>query len=56
MENPENCRNHYNLYFIFLYDKHMHPMPSDKAETIKKNILKNISEKLKLLDVHDPPC
>ena len=56
MENPENHRNHYNLYFIFASDKPKHPMPLDKAEMIRKNILGNLSEKLKLLDVHDPPC
>ena len=55
MENTENRREHYNLYYIFETDKQEHPMPPEKVEEIRKNIFEKNSKKLKLLNSDNPP-
>ena len=55
MENTENHREHYNLYYIFAADKQEHPMPPEKVEEIRKNIFEKNSKKLKLLNNENPP-
>ena len=55
MENTENRREHYNLYYIFETDKQEHPMPPEKVEEIRKNIFEKNSKKLKLLNNENPP-
>lgn len=55
MENTENRREHYNLYYIFAADKQEHPMPPEMVEKIRKNIFEKNLKKLKLLDSDNPP-
>ena len=55
MENTENRREHYNLYYIFAADKQEHPMPPEKVEEIRKNIFEKNSKKSKLLNNENPP-
>ena len=33
-------RKHFNLYYIFLEDKKLHPMPDEKFFEIQKNLEK----------------
>ena len=44
MENAENCREHYNLYYIFASDKQEHSLPVDKKDEIWQNICKIFSK------------
>ena len=55
MENTENRREHYNLYYIFAADKQEHPMPPEMVKEIIKNIFEKNSKKLKLLNNENPP-
>ena len=55
MENTENRREHYNLYYIFEADKQEHPMPPEMVEKIRKNIFEKNPKKLKLLNIENPP-
>ena len=55
MENTENHREHYNLYYIFAADKQKHPMPPEMVKEIIKNIFEKNSKKLKLLNIENPP-
>ena len=55
MENTENHREHYNLYYIFAADKQKHPMPPEMVKEIIKNIFEKNSKKLKLLNNENPP-
>ncbi len=31
---------HFNLFYIFLWDRKEHPMPSDRAEAVKQQLEK----------------
>ena len=55
MENAENRREHYNLYYIFAADKQEHPMPPEMVEKIRKNIFEKNSKIVKLLNNENPP-
>ena len=55
MENAENHREHYNLYYIFAADKQEHPMPPEMVEKIRKNIFEKNSKIVKLLNSDNPP-
>ena len=55
MENTENHREHYNLYYIFAADKQKHPMPPEMVKEIIKNIFEKNSKNLKLLNIENPP-
>lgn len=55
MENCNTPREHNNLYYIFEADKKAHPMPPEKVEEIRKNILNNFSKTLKLSSNDIPP-
>ena len=55
MENTENRREHYNLYYIFAADKQEHPMPAEMVEKIRKNIFEKNSKIVKLLNSDNPP-
>ena len=44
MENAENRREHYNLYYIFAADKQKHPMPPEMVKEIIKNIFEKIQK------------
>ena len=48
MENTENRREHYNLYYIFEADKQEHPMPPEMVEKIRKNIFEKNSKIVKI--------
>ena len=55
MENNGSPREHHNLYYIFESDKEAHPMPPEKVEKVRKNILNNFSKTLKLSSHDIPP-
>lgn len=55
MENTENHREHYNLYYIFAADKQERPMPPEKVEEIRKNIFEKNLKIVKLLNIENPP-
>lgn len=55
MENMENRREHYNLYYIFAADKQAHPMPPEKVEKIRRNIFEKSLKIVKLLNSDNPP-
>ena len=55
MENEENRRERYNLYYIFATDKQEHPMPPEMVEKIRKNIFEINLKIVKLLNSDNPP-
>jgi len=55
MENVENLREHYNLYYIFAADKQERPMPPERVEEIRKNIFEKNLKILKHLNSENPP-
>ena len=55
MENSNRPREHHNLYYIFESDKEAHPMPPEKVEKVRKNILNDFSKTLKLSSHDIPP-
>lgn len=44
MEDSENRRKHYNLYYIFAADKQAQLLPGEKAEKIREKIFEKISK------------
>lgn len=45
MNDAVEGRERFNLYYIFEKDKQVHPMPPERAETLRANLRKILSQK-----------